>query len=197
MTCSTCGPTSTSPTPSSPTPEPAVSPHPSRILGLDPGSNAVGWGVIERRGRGWFLAGCGVLRAGGARRALPDRLQTLYAGLLTLLECWHPHEAAVEDLFHARNARAALVLGHARGVLLLALAQHGIPMHSYSPPTVKQAVTGSGSASKEQVRRWVCQWLGVPSEGIELDASDALALALCHSRSTRRRRAGCEHRLHR
>lgn len=183
MTSSTCGPTSTSTTPRSPTPDPTPAEPPFRILGLDPGSTASGWGVIERRGRRWILAGCGVLRGGPSSRPLPERLRRLHEALIDLIDGWRPREAAVEDLFHARNARSALVLGHARGVLLLALSQRGLSPRSYPPPTVKQAVTGSGAAAKDQVRRWVCRWLGAPIAGIEADASDALAVALCHARA--------------
>lgn len=123
-----------------------------------------------------------MLRA-GRQAPLHRRLLGLHAGLLSLLDRWQPHEAAVEDLFHARNGRATLVLGHARGVVLLGLCQRGLAPHSYPPPTVKQAVTGSGAAAKQQVRRWVCRWLGVPAEGVQTDASDALAVALCHAHS--------------
>jgi crossover junction endodeoxyribonuclease RuvC len=107
----------------------------------------------------------------------------LYAHLLELLDLWQPREAAVEDLFHARNARAALVLGQARGVLLLGLCQRGLDPHAYSARTVKQAVTGSGGADKTQVREWVGRALGVAAGRLPLDASDALAVALCHAQS--------------
>jgi len=184
MTFSTSGPTSTSTTPSSPRPEPPVPPLGHRILGLDPGSAALGWGVVERRDGTWKMAACGVLRA-PRREALAERLHCLHSGLLSLLDRWQPREAAVEDLFYARNARAALVLGQARGVALLALCQRGLRPVSYSPLSVKQAVTGSGAADKEQVRRWVCRWLETTARDIEIDASDALAVALCHARSRR------------
>jgi len=190
MTSSTFGPTSTSTTPRSPKPD--LTPRPAstlRILGLDPGSTACGWGVIERSGREWRLAGCGVLRARGASSTLTSRLRRLYGGLIELLDAWRPSQAAVEDLFHSRNARSALILGHARGVLLLALGQRGLCPRSYPPPTVKQAVTGSGAASKEQVRRWVCRWLATRDQRIATDASDALAVALCHARVSRWERA--------
>ncbi len=120
-----------------------------------------------------------------------------------MLDRLRPQEAAVEDLFHARNARSALILGHARGVILLALRQRGLSPASYAARTIKQAITGSGSADKDQVRHWVCRWLGASPEGVELDASDALAVALCHARSrgwpalmeppsrTRRHRSTC------
>jgi crossover junction endodeoxyribonuclease RuvC len=130
------------------------------------------------------MAACGVLRA-PRREALAERLHCLHSGLLSLLDRWQPGEAAVEDLFYARNARAALVLGQARGVALLALCQRGLRPVSYSPLSVKQAVTGSGAADKEQVRRWVCRWLETTARNIEIDASDALAVALCHARSRR------------
>jgi crossover junction endodeoxyribonuclease RuvC len=138
--------------------------------------------VLERRGRGWVLAAHGVLRP-GAEEPLPSRLRRLHAGLLKVVERFLPLEAAVEDIFHARNARSALVLGQARGVLLLGLCQRGIPIHSYPATTVKKAVGGSGAAGKNELRRWVCRWLGARPEQVEIDASDALAVALCHAQA--------------
>jgi crossover junction endodeoxyribonuclease RuvC len=138
--------------------------------------------VLERRGRAWVLAAHGVLRP-GASEPLPDRLHRLHSGLLKVIERFPPLEAAVEDIFHARNSRSALVLGQARGVLLLGLCQRGIPIHSYPATTVKKAVGGSGAAGKSEVRRWVCRWLGASPEDVELDASDALAVALCHAQA--------------
>ncbi|MEE8536862.1 MAG: crossover junction endodeoxyribonuclease RuvC [Acidobacteriota bacterium] len=182
MTCSTSGPTSTSTNRKSLKAERnAVSPC-ERILGIDPGSTATGWGVLERRGRAWRVAGHGVLRA-SAREELPARLRSLHEKLSDLLDLWQPGEAAVEDLFHARNARTTLTLGHARGVILLALSQHGLSPISYAALTVKQAITGSGSAEKIQVKQWLCRWLEIRPEGLSTDASDALAVALCHARS--------------
>ncbi len=182
MTCSTSGPTSTSKTRKSPKADPPPARARERILGIDPGSTAVGWGVLERHQGTWRLAGHGVLRA-GSREALPARLRILHEKLWELLERWRPSEAAVEDLFHARNPRSSLILGHARGVILLALSQYGLSPASYPARTVKQAMTGSGSADKQQVKQWLCRWLEAEPAGIATDASDALAVALCHARS--------------
>jgi crossover junction endodeoxyribonuclease RuvC len=177
-----CGPTSTSTTPSSAKPDLRTADTAIRILGLDPGARAAGWGVLERRGRGWALAAHGVLRPRPGE-ALPGRLHGLHAGLLRVIERFLPLEAAVEDIFHARNSRSALVLGQARGVLLLGLCQRGVPVHSYPAATVKKAVGGSGAAGKREVRRWVCRWLGASPDDVDLDASDALAVALCHAQA--------------
>ena len=135
-----------------------------------------------------MLGGCGVLRT-RAGEPLPERLLRLHTDLLGLIDRWRPREAAVEDLFHALNARAALVLGHARGVLVLGLRQRGLDLHSYAPRMIKKAVTGSGAASKDQVRRWVCRWLRAPADHLDTNASDALAVALCHAGTAGWRRA--------
>jgi crossover junction endodeoxyribonuclease RuvC len=149
-----------------------------RVLGIDPGSRYCGFGVVEDDGgtRVHHL-GHGVLVLGEGR-AMEDRLRLLHEGLVRELSRHRPDVVAVEDVFHARNARSALVLGQARGVALLAAAQAGIQVRSYSPSTIKQAVTGTGRAEKDQVGRMVAVLLGLRIEG-RLDASDALAAAIC------------------
>src|SRR5207302_7172068 len=116
---------------------------------------------------------CGVLRL-GADEPVESRLAALHAGLSAELARHRPDIVAVEDVFHARNARSAFVLGQARGVALLAAAQSGARVRSFAPAVVKQAVTGTGRAEKEQVGRMVGVLLGIAVEG-RLDASDALA----------------------
>jgi crossover junction endodeoxyribonuclease RuvC len=149
-----------------------------RVLGIDPGSRFCGFGVVEDDGgtRVRHLAH-GVLVL-GEDRAVEDRLCSLHEGLARELSRHKPALVAVEDVFYARNARSALILGQARGVALLAAAQAGVQIRSYSPSTIKQAVTGTGRAEKEQVSRMVAVLLGLRIEG-RLDASDALAAAIC------------------
>ena len=151
------------------------------ILGIDPGSNATGYGLIESRaGRLKALTFGTISPPRGL--TIYERLPHLFSALEALLEKTRPDEAAVEDLFHARNARSALILGHARGVILLALCQHGLAPASYSALTIKQAVTGNGRADKEQVQKMIRLLLSLP-EVPQADASDALAVALCHGQS--------------
>ena len=149
-----------------------------RVLGIDPGSRYCGFGVVEDAGGTRMRhLGHGVLALGDGP-AMEERLKLLYAGLMRELALHRPDFVAVEDVFHARNARSALVLGQARGVALLSAAQAGVPVRSYPPSVIKQAVTGTGRAEKEQVGRMVAVLLGVVVQG-RLDASDALATAIC------------------
>ena len=149
-----------------------------RVLGIDPGSRYCGFGVVEDAGgtRVRHLAH-GVLSL-GEEVPIEERLRLLHAGLVRELALHRPDVVAVEDVFHARNARSALVLGQARGVALLAAAQSGATVRSYPPSTIKQAVTGTGRAEKEQVGRMVAVLLGITIVG-RADASDALAAAIC------------------
>ena len=149
-----------------------------RVLGIDPGSRFCGFGVVEDAGgtRVRHLAH-GVLAVGEAG-AIEDRLRALHEGLCREISLHQPEIVAVEDVFHARSARSALVLGQARGVALLAAAQAGIPVRSFAPSVIKQAVTGTGRAEKDQVGRMVQILLGVKIEG-RVDATDALAAAIC------------------
>jgi crossover junction endodeoxyribonuclease RuvC len=149
------------------------------ILGVDPGSWRTGYGVIASDGRNRHR----VLEAGviapAPRLALPDRLRHIHQAVADLIERLHPDLLAVEDVFHAVNARSALVLGHVRGVVLLAGAQAGLPVEALPPATVKHQVTGHGRAGKQQVAFMVTRLLGLSQESPAGDAADALAVALC------------------
>lgn len=153
-----------------------------RILGIDPGSHATGWGVVSvspvvRR------VASGVIRPGRAVD-LPERLLHIHAALEAVIDAHAPTTMVVEALFNARNARSSLVLGHARGAALLAGARAGIEICEYTPAEIKKALTGNGQASKEQVRFMVMRLLSV-REAPGLDESDALAVALAHQGRTR------------
>lgn len=119
----------------------------------------------------------GVLKLG--RASLAERLVELFDGLDRVIEEYRPDEVAVEGVFAARNARSALILGHARGVALLAAARRKLPLFEYSPAQVKKTVSGSGRADKAQIQRAVQMLLGLPEPAQE-DAADALAIAFCH-----------------
>jgi crossover junction endodeoxyribonuclease RuvC len=137
-----------------------------------------GYGVLEDGGDDPRIVACGVIRT--SRGALSMRLSKIFAGLEEVILAHRPDTVAVEEVFHARNPKSALVLGHARGVALLAAGRAGVYVHEYSARKVKQTVTGHGQADKRQVRSILEAMLGeLPAQ---LDASDALAVALCHLR---------------
>ncbi len=148
------------------------------VLGVDPGSQRTGYGALETDGRRHRLLETGAL-APAARLGLPEKLRAIHAGVCALIERLHPDALAVEDCFHAQNSRTALVLGHVRGVVLLAGAEAGVPVHEYPPATVKQQVTGHGRAEKLQVAFMVTRLLELPAPCPPGDATDALAVALC------------------
>ena len=153
-----------------------------RIFGIDPGSVRTGYGCVETdRGRHRLLA-CGALAA-PAGSTLPDRLHVIHEGLTRLLRECAPDCVAVESLFYARNVRSALVLGHARGVAVLAAVEAGLPLAEYSPAEIKLAVVGYGRADKVQIQHMVKLLLGLASVPNPHDAADALAVAICHAHS--------------
>lgn len=145
------------------------------VLGVDPGSHATGYGVISTAPVARMLEG-GVIRT-SSKAPLAQRLHTIHNKLSEVFTRHTIEAMAVEDLFNAKNARSSLILGHARGVILLTGAQAGLEVESYAPREVKMAVTGSGAAAKEQVRFMVMRILGIKEEP-PMDMSDALAVAL-------------------
>ncbi len=147
------------------------------VLGVDPGSHATGFGVINTGPVVRMLTG-GVIRT-NSKAPLAERLHCIHNELSGLFVRYEIDAMAVEDLFNAKNARSSLILGHARGVILLAGAQAGLEVGSYAPREVKQALTGNGAAAKEQVRFMVMRILGLKEEP-PMDMSDALAVALTH-----------------
>ncbi len=148
-----------------------------RILGLDPGSIATGYGLVERRGRCVVHIAHGTLRPPRGS-ALPDRLAFLHREIARILEEQQPELTVIERIFAGRSVHSALVLGQARGVALAAIAATGIPISEVSPQQVKLAVTGSGSAAKTQVQAMVRRLLELAATPPR-DAADALAAALC------------------
>ncbi|MCA1988736.1 MAG: crossover junction endodeoxyribonuclease RuvC [Desulfarculus sp.] len=176
-----------SPTFSSPPPPPSPSAHPApRVLGLDPGSLRTGWGVVESLagGRLRLVAG-GTIKSPG-RQSMAERLLAIHEQLHQVIARHQPGEMAVEGVFAALNARTAIVLGQARGAAILAGAVAGLAVYEYPPASVKKALVGTGQADKHQVRAMVeallRQSLPPPAE-FSLDASDALAIAVCHLHS--------------
>lgn len=161
-----------------------------RVLGLDPGLGATGWGVIEARDNHLRHLADGVVETDAALD-LPARLAALHAALAAIIAAWRPDEAAVEETFVNRNAASTLKLGQARGVVLLAPALAGIPVAEYQATAVKRAVVGQGHAQKQQVQAMVRMLLPGAAPG-RADAADALAVAICHAhtRATAARLAG-------
>ena len=155
-----------------------------RIFGIDPGSVRTGYGCVETDGRRHRLVTCGVL-ASPPRAAFPDRLRFIHDGLAGLLRSASPECVAVESLFHARNVRSALLLGHARGVAMLAAVEAGLPVVEYTPSEIKLAVSGYGRAEKPQLQHMVKLLLGLDTAPSPHDAADALAIAICHAHSRR------------
>jgi len=156
-----------------------------RILGLDPGTARMGWGIIEGEEDAHIVT-YGTLTT-PAGRPLAGRLHTLLQRLREIIRQHQPDAAALEELFFARNVRTAFAVGQARGVALVALAEAGLPVYEYSPLEVKQAVTGYGRAEKAQVQAMVRALLGLKEIPRPDDAADALAVALCHFHSVRMR----------
>jgi crossover junction endodeoxyribonuclease RuvC len=148
------------------------------VLGIDPGTATTGYGVVKGDGPGLVsLVECGVIRT-RPRDPLAARLRDIYDGIAGLLSRHAPDALAVEDVFYAKNVRTTVVLGHARGVVLLAGQQAGIGIHELPPAEIKKAVVGTGAASKEQVQFMVTRLLRLKSAPQPTDAADGVAAAL-------------------
>lgn len=150
-----------------------------RALGIDPGTAITGYAIVEEVGSALHLVAIGTVQT-PAKTPLPLRLQAIYAGLREVIAAHQPETAAVEELFFSRNAQTAMVVGHARGVALLALVDAGLPIAEYTPMQVKQAVSGYGGADKHQVQEMVRMLLELPEVPKPDDAADAAAVAICH-----------------
>ena len=152
----------------------------SLVLGIDPGSRITGFGVVERHGVDIVYVGSGVIRV-GRTAPRPERLKTIKERIDGVLAEYHPDEVAVEEIFMARNPRSTMILGEARGVIILAAAEAGLPVYEYSPREVKCSVTGSGAAHKSQVAFMIGKHLVLAHRLETEDESDALAVAFCHA----------------
>ncbi len=151
-----------------------------RILGIDCGSQATGYGVIDTDGTRHAMVACGAIRT-KAGEELPLRLKTIGEGLRRIIADYAPEEAAVEDTFTGENVRSALKLTHVRGVALFVCAEAAIPVAAYPPAQVKLAVVGNGRAGKQQVAWMTRVLLKLDESSRSPDASDALAVAICHA----------------
>jgi crossover junction endodeoxyribonuclease RuvC len=149
------------------------------VFGIDPGSARTGYGCVQSDGTRHRLIACGAITT-PASNPFPEKLKIIHVELAALIARHEPDCVAIENLFHAVNARSALKLGHARGVAMLAAVEAGIPIVEYTPAEVKQSIVGYGRAEKGQVQAMIQLLLGVSAPPSPFDASDALAIAVCH-----------------
>ncbi|HEX4566092.1 MAG TPA: crossover junction endodeoxyribonuclease RuvC [Vicinamibacterales bacterium] len=164
------------------------------IFGIDPGSERTGYGCIDSDGRHHRLVACGSLSS-PADTPFPGRLRAIHEGLTVLLHEHRPSCVAIENIFHAKNVRSALRLGHARGVALLAASAAGVPVVEYTPAEIKRAVVGFGRAEKQQVGQMVKLLLALDAVPTPHDAADALAIAICHVHTSSGRVASAARRV--
>jgi len=155
---------------------------PRRFLGIDPGLAITGYGVLEFSPARPILCEAGIIRTADDNATdMADKVFSVYKGVVEIVGQFHPEAVAVEQLYaHYNHPRTAILMGHARGVIFLAAAQHGIPVVSYASTQVKKIVTGNGRASKDQVQRTIQRELGLATMPDPPDVADALAVALCH-----------------
>lgn len=150
-----------------------------RVLGIDPGSETLGWGVVEGTGSKYTLVDFGTVRA-DPKTAFSKRLLNIYSGVSELVERFQPDAMSVEDTFFSTNAASALKLGQVRGVILLLAELNAMEIAEYAPRLVKQTVVGYGNAEKQQVGEMVRMLLGLKTVPKPHDSADALAIAICH-----------------
>lgn len=149
-----------------------------RVLGIDPGSQVTGYGIVETDGRAITHIDNGGIRL-DSNLSLPKKLKKIYDNLVSLISHHKPNVVVIENVFVAKNVHSSLMLGHARGAAMLAASKAGVEIAEYNPTAVKLAVVGQGRADKNQIQQMVRVILGLPEVAIE-DASDALAVAICH-----------------
>ena len=151
----------------------------SRIIGVDPGLNKTGFGILDYKGTKTKMVAYGLISP-PPKESLPNRLEYLNSHMNDLIDKFQPIAMAIEDSFYSQNVKSAILLGQARAVLLLSAASNGLSSMVYAPRKVKQSVTGSGSATKEQIKYMVGKILNLDKEIKSNDVTDALAVALCH-----------------
>ena len=155
-----------------------------RILGIDPGIAIVGYGVVDKEGNRYKTIAYDAVTT-KAHTPLEDRLEKVYNGVLEIIKEYKPDAMSIEELFFNNNAKTALTVGQARGVIILAAVQNHIPVYEYTPLQVKQALTGYGRAGKTQIQQMMKSMLGLTEVPKPDDVADALAIAVCHGNSMR------------
>lgn len=158
------------------------------VLGVDPGSQVTGYGLLEKQHNKLVCIHAGHITP-PAKAPFYNRIHTIFTGIKEIIEHYHPTEMAIEDIFYAKNVKSSLKLGHARGAVLIAAVQFGLEIFEYTPLEVKKSLVGYGRATKEQVSSMVKVILGLKSIP-NLDTSDALAVAICHLNWTRFEKKG-------
>lgn len=158
------------------------------ILGIDPGTNITGYGIIRQNFSSSKRITSGSINI-PSKQNLPQKLETIYNELDRLIKIYKPNEFAIETAFYGKNAQSAMKIGYARGVSILAAAHNKIPTSEYSPREIKKSIVGKGAASKQQVNYMVKTLLDISKQKMKYDETDALAVALCHAyRMTKRKR---------
>lgn len=155
-----------------------------RILGIDPGIAIVGFGVVDKNGNRYSTVDYGAITT-PAHTPLENRLKTIYDEMTLLFVNFRPDAMSVEELFFNSNAKTAIAVGQARGVIILSAVENGVPIYEYTPLQVKQALTGYGRASKMQIQQMMKSMLGLSEIPKPDDVADALAIAVCHGNSVR------------
>ena len=150
-----------------------------RVLGIDPGSETLGWGIVEGSGLKYAAVDFGVVKS-NPRNPFPQRLANIYEGVSAVIDSFQPDVVSIEEAFFAVNVKVALKLGQVRGVLLLLAEQRGLKIAEYAPRLIKQTVVGYGNAEKHQIQEMVKVLLRMKSVPTPHDAADALAMAICH-----------------
>lgn len=150
------------------------------ILGIDPGTNITGFGIIKYQDNSFTKIASGIIKLSSSN-PIPIRLKIIYDGLDKLIKKYNPDEFAIETTFYGKNVQSAMKIGYARGVSMLAAVHNNIPTSDYSPREVKKSVVGRGSATKEQVSFMIKSLLVINNEKMKTDETDALAIALCHA----------------
>ena len=153
------------------------------VLGVDPGSKVTGYGLVEKEGHRMIFVHAGTIRT-SQERPFYERIDEIFRSVTEIMTRFRPQEMALEDIFFAKNVKSALKIGHARGAVLIAAVQCGIKIFEYTPLEIKKSVVGYGRATKEQVRAMTQVILKLKTQP-DLDASDALATAICHLNWTR------------
>jgi crossover junction endodeoxyribonuclease RuvC len=152
-----------------------------RVIGIDPGLNVTGYAVVEPRARGAYVLEAGVIRTKAAGDSMGGRLALIHEGLLEVLDAFPSAALALEQVHsHSRHPRTAILMAHARGVIMLAAALRGLPVHGYAAARIKKTLTGSGKAPKDQMQHAIKTELNLPMLPEPHDVADACAVALCH-----------------
>ena len=155
-----------------------------RILGIDPGIAIVGYGVVDKEGNRYKTVAYDAVTT-KAHTPLEERLKIVYEGVNEIIQLYKPDVMSIEELFFNNNAKTALTVGQARGVIILAAVQNNLPIYEYTPLQVKQALTGYGRACKSQIQQMMKSMLGLECIPKPDDVADALAIAVCHGNSVR------------